>query len=111
MMWWVLSRGFLLAAALTIAAFGYFTKPWEYAGNLPEAVCTGNVVGALRRLHGRDKPDAAVSDWLYDGKAMFLAIDNTGCGKPMAFGLVDLLHLYGADANCSAANKVRRSVN
>ncbi|RCW21924.1 ankyrin repeat protein [Ciceribacter lividus] len=82
-----------------VAAFGYFTKSWQYPQSLAEAVCAGNVVGAFRRLHAGDLPDSTDSAWPYDGRAMFLAIDNTGCPKPMAFGLVDLLHFYGADVN------------
>ncbi|WP_114364201.1 ankyrin repeat domain-containing protein [Ciceribacter lividus] len=94
-----LLRATVLAAILMVAAFGYFTKSWQYPQSLAEAVCAGNVVGAFRRLHAGDLPDSTDSAWPYDGRAMFLAIDNTGCPKPMAFGLVDLLHFYGADVN------------
>lgn len=89
----------VLAAILMVVAFGYFTKPWQYPQSLAEAVCSGNLVGTFRRLHAGDLPDSTDPAWSYDGRAMFLAIDNTGCRKPMAFGLVDLLHFYGADVN------------
>lgn len=94
-----LLRASVLAAILMAAAFSYFTKPWQYPQSLAEAVCAGNVVGTFRRLHAGDLPDSTDPAWPYDGRAMFLAIDNTGCAKPMAFGLVDLLHFYGAEVN------------
>jgi len=94
-----LLRALVLAVILVAAAFGYFTKPWRYPKSLAEAVCAGNIVGTFRRLHAGDLPDSTDPEWPYDGRAMFLAIDNTGCWKPMAFGLVDLLHLYGTDVN------------
>lgn len=94
-----LLRASVLAAILMAAAFSYFTKPWQYPQSLAEAVCAGNVVGTFRRLQAGDRPDSTDPAWPYDGRAMFLAIDNTGCPKPMAFGLVDLLHFYEADVN------------
>ncbi len=94
-----LLKASVVALVLMVAAFGYFTKPWRYPKSLAEAVCAGNVVGTFRRLHAGDLPDSTDPAWPYDGRAMFLAIDNTGCPKPMAFGLVDLLHFYGADVN------------
>lgn len=94
-----LLRALVLALVLIVSAFGYFTKPWQYPKSLAEAVCTGNVVGTFRRLQAGDRPNSTDPAWPYDGRAMFLAIDNTGCAKPMAFGLVDLLHFYGAEVN------------
>lgn len=94
-----LLRASMLAAILIAAAFSYFTKPWQYPQSLSEAVCSGNLVGTFRRLQAGDRPDSTDPAWPYDGRAMFLAIDNTGCAKPTAFGLVDLLHFYGAEVN------------
>lgn len=90
-----------LSAIIALVAFCYFTKPWHWPTSLAEAACTGNLVGAMRRLNSGDSPNAPIEGWPYEGRAIFLALDNTGCPKPMAFGLMHILMAKGGDARLS----------
>ncbi|HLP66350.1 MAG: ankyrin repeat domain-containing protein [Rhizobiaceae bacterium] len=102
-MWKAVLKGCAMIVVMAAMVFSYFTRPWHYPSSLPEAACTGNIVGAFRRLRNGDSPDVTVPGWPYEGKAMFLAIDNTGCPKPMAFGLVELLHFYNSNAQVATS--------
>lgn len=64
--------------------FFHFTRPWVLPDSLADAVCSGNPVGAYRRLASGDDVNGRNDKWPYDGLPLFLLYDNTSCQKPFA---------------------------